>query len=83
MTGRQTTISKRSAVARLARKVLVGHLNEDFFITVRMIRMLPDTPRQNVKLENIDKVGLRLKAKSQASSIEPQVFFCFEHQSLK
>ena len=42
-------------MARLARKVFVGHLNDDFFITVRMIRMLPDTPKQNVKLENIDK----------------------------
>ena len=41
-------------MARLARNVFVGHLNEDFFITVRMMRMLPDTPRQNVKLQNID-----------------------------
>ena len=55
-TGRQTTISKRSAVARLARNVFVGHLNDDFFMTVRMIRMLPDTPRQNVKLKNINKM---------------------------
>ena len=57
-TGRQTTISKRSAVARLARNVLVGHLNDDFFITVRMIRMFPDTPRQNVKLKNIRNVDI-------------------------
>ena len=38
-------------MARLARKVLVGDLKEDFRITVKMIRMLPHTPRQNVKLE--------------------------------
>ena len=60
-TGRQTTISKRSAVARLARNVLVGHLNDDFFITVRMIRMFPDTPRQNVKLKNIHNVDISCK----------------------
>ena len=42
---------RRSAVARLARKVLVGDLKEDFRITVKMIRMLPHTPRQNVKLQ--------------------------------
>ena len=65
-TGRQTTISKRSAVARLARNVLVGHLNDDFFITVRMIRMFPDTPRQNVKLKNIHKVVIRSRKKKEA-----------------
>ena len=51
LTGRQITMRRRSAVARLARKVLVGDLKEDFRITVKMIRMLPHTPRQNVKLE--------------------------------
>ena len=51
LTGRQMTMRRRSAVARLARKVLVGDLKEDFRITVNMIRMLPHTPRQNVKLE--------------------------------
>ena len=47
---------RRSAVARLARKVLVGDLKEDFRITVKMIRMLPQTPRQNVKLEIMDYI---------------------------
>ena len=51
LTGRQMTMRRRSAVARLARKVLVGDLKEDFRITVKMIRMLPHTPRQNVKLQ--------------------------------
>ena len=51
LTGRQMTMRRRSAVARLARKVLVGQLKEDFFITVKMMRILPDTPRQNVRLQ--------------------------------
>ena len=50
LTGRQITMRSRSAVARLAKKVLVGDLKDDFRITVKMIRMLPHTPRQNVKL---------------------------------
>ena len=41
---------RRSAVARLARNVLVGDLKEDFLMTVRMISTLPDTPRQKVRL---------------------------------
>ena len=41
----------RSAVARLARNVLVGDLKEDFFITVNIIKILPLTPRQNVRLQ--------------------------------
>ena len=44
-------INKRSVVARLARNVLVGDLNEFFFITVRIIRRFPETPRANVKLK--------------------------------
>ena len=51
MTGKQTMINKRSVVARLARNVLVGDLNEFFFITVRIISMFPETPRANVKLK--------------------------------
>ena len=46
-------ISKRSVVARLTRKVLVGHLKDFFRMTVRMIRMFPDTPKQNMKLQDI------------------------------
>lgn len=42
---------RRSAVARLARNVLVGDLKEDFLMTVRMISTLPDTPRQKVRLQ--------------------------------
>ena len=38
-------------MARLARNVLVGDLKEDFFITVNIIKILPLTPRQNVKLK--------------------------------
>jgi len=48
--GRQSTMRRRSVVARLARKVLVGDLKELFLMTVRMMRMLPDTPRAKVKL---------------------------------
>ena len=44
-------INKRSVVARLARNVLVGDLNELFLITVRIISMFPETPRANVKLK--------------------------------
>ena len=54
MTGKQIIIRRRSAEARLARKVFVGDLKEDFFMTVRMIRMLPETPRQKVILEQVD-----------------------------
>ena len=54
LTGKQTMINKRSVVTRLARNVLVGDLNELFFITVRMIRMFPETPRANVKLKQED-----------------------------
>ena len=43
---------RRSAVARLARNVLVGDLKEDFLMTVRMISTLPDTPRQKVRLQH-------------------------------
>ena len=60
-------------MARLARKVFVGHLNDDFFITVRMIRMLPDTPKQNVKLENIDKVRPRLQTIVKVITCRPGV----------
>ena len=56
LTGRQTIINRRSAVAKLARNVFVGDLNEDFFITVKMIRMLPDTPREKVKLKFDEKL---------------------------
>ena len=45
-------ISSRSVVARLARKVFVGDLKELFFMTVRIIRTLPETPRQKIKLSN-------------------------------
>ena len=44
-------INKRSVVARLARNVLVGDLNELFVITVRIISTFPETPRANVKLK--------------------------------
>ena len=40
---------KRSIDAKLPRKVLVGDLNE-FFMTVRIIRMLPTTPSIKVIL---------------------------------
>ena len=50
MIGRQSTMRRRSVVARLARKVLVGDLKELFLMTVRMMRMLPDTPRAKVRL---------------------------------
>ena len=53
---------RRSAVARLARKVLVGDLKEDFRITVKMIRMLPHTPRQNVKLEKLNYITIKIQA---------------------
>ena len=43
-------ISNRSVVARLARKVFVGDLKELFFMTVRIMRRLPETPRQKMKL---------------------------------
>ena len=49
--GRQSTMRRRSVVARLARKVLVGDLNELFLLTVRIMRMLPDTPRAKVRLK--------------------------------
>ena len=45
-------MSSRSVVARLARKVFVGDLKELFFMTVRIIRILPETPRQKIKLSN-------------------------------
>ena len=41
---------KRSIDAKLPRKVLVGDLNE-FFMTVRIMRMLPTTPRIKVTLK--------------------------------
>ena len=49
-TGRQVRMRKRSIDAKLPRKVLVGDLNE-FFMTVRMMRMLPTTPRIKVILK--------------------------------
>ena len=49
-TGRQVRMRKRSIDAKLPRKVLVGDLNE-FFITVRMMRMLPTTPMIKVILK--------------------------------
>ena len=51
LVGRQSTMRRRSVVARLARKVLVGDLKELFLLTVRMMRMLPDTPRAKVRLK--------------------------------
>ena len=50
-TGRQRKMRRMSVVARLARKVFVGDLNELFLITVRMMRRLPDTPKQKMKLQ--------------------------------
>ena len=52
LTGRQTTMSSRSVDARLARKVLVGDLKDLLLITVRMIKMFPETPNPKVKLQN-------------------------------
>ena len=45
-------MSSRSVVARLARKVFVGDLKELFFITVRIIKILPETHRQKITLSN-------------------------------
>ena len=50
-TGRQTRMRRRSVEARFTRKVFVGDLNELFLITVRMMRRLPDTPKQKIKLQ--------------------------------
>ena len=44
-------INNRSVVARLARNVFVGDLNEFFFITVRIMRRFPETPKANIKLK--------------------------------
>ena len=44
-------MSKRSVEARLAKNVFVGELKELFFITVKIIRMFPETPNANIKLE--------------------------------
>ena len=51
LTGKQTMINRRSVVAKLARNVLVGDLNELFLVTVRIISRFPETPRPNVKLK--------------------------------
>ena len=45
-------MSSISVDARLARKVLVGDLKDLLFITVRMIKMFPETPKPKVKLQN-------------------------------
>ena len=48
--GVQIRMRRRSVVARLARNVLVGDLNDLFCITVKMIRRLPSTPSANINL---------------------------------
>jgi len=50
-TGRQTTINKRSVVAKLARNVLVGDLKEFHLMMVTMMRRFPVTPKQNMRLQ--------------------------------
>ena len=42
---------RRSVDAKLARNVLVGDLKELFLITVSIIRILPETPKQNIRLK--------------------------------
>ena len=49
-TGRHMIISRRSVEARLTRKMFVGDLKDFFRMTVRMMRMFPETPKQNMKL---------------------------------
>ena len=44
-------MSKRSVEAKLAKNVFVGELKELFFMTVKIIRMFPETPNANIKLE--------------------------------
>ena len=52
LTGRQMMMIRRSVVARLARKVLVGEqLNDLLLTTVRMMRMLPMIPRMKINLK--------------------------------
>ena len=48
--GVQMRMRRRSVEARLARKVLVGDLNDLFCITVKMISRLPSTPSANITL---------------------------------
>ena len=50
-TGRQIVMRRRSVDAKLARNVLVGDLKELFLITVSIIRILPETPKQNIRLK--------------------------------
>ena len=51
LTGRHTTINKRSVVAKLAKKVLVGDLKEFHLMMVTMMRRFPVTPKPNIKLQ--------------------------------
>ena len=51
LTGRQTTINKRSVVAKLAKNVLVGDLKEFHLMMVTMMRRFPVTPKQNMRLQ--------------------------------
>ena len=66
-------------MARLARNVFVGDLKEDFFITVRIIRMLPETPRQKVKLKT-KHIMLRLKISTEICT--KQIFTSFVKLSM-
>ena len=56
-------MSKRSVEARLAKNVFVGELKELFFMTVKIIRMFPETPNANIKLEIENHVNLSIKDK--------------------